>query len=263
MSYVKKQFDALFSSENANYLSSDGSYFEVDLDADGLPIPEHCENIQLQVISATMWWNTPNINKNNQHFHFFSTSTNQLYDIVLPEGIYSIGQIATTIDREVFIACGIQGLFTITADDATSRITIEFKNATDYIDFSKNDTFSDLLGFDKVITKGGANHFIAISQNPAQFSDISYFLVESNLTNSGISINGKAYNIISRILITAHAGSQIVYSPYKPSLIDASPCRYTRKKKLTFTLLTNKLENANTNGEYWSIQVRFSYLIKQ
>ena len=263
MSYLPRiEFDALFTSQNAIWKSSDGSQFDVVLDADGFDIPPNAENIQCGVINAELWWNTPNITTDNNEFKFSFNNGVSWVSVLLPTGIYSIQQLDKTIDIYVKNYTGLSGLFNLSSDDAQGKTVFTFSRATDAVDFSITTGFGRLLGFNNVIS--GTPHLHNISPNVALFSDVSFFLVQcQEICDQGISVNGQYDSILARILITAHPGSQILYIPQNYTLCDATPLKNSFRKRIRFTLLTNDKKNANTQGEYWSVQLRISYLIQK
>ena len=257
MSYIKKSFDVLFSSDPANGAinrSADGSTFTVNLEGSGLGIPRNATNVNLQVVNSELWWNTPNIVA-GQNANFRYTTGGVTYTVVIPTGLYSVSQLDTAVNRET----GNQDLFLIEPDVGQGKIQITFKNAGDSIDFSYPQSFNDLIGFEaKSYPSPGANQTI-VGPNTAKFSETSYFLIQSDITNQGLLFNGTYDSIIAKILITSHPGSQVLYQPVNPTLIDASNLLGDRRRRYQFSLLTNTKERADTLGEYWSVQLRISY----
>ncbi len=257
MSYIKKSFDVLFSSDPANGAfnrSADGSTFQVELEGDGLGIPKNATNVNLQVVNSELWWNTPNIVV-GQNANFRYTTGGVTNTAVIPTGLYSVSQLDTSINRET----GNQDLFTLEPDVGQGKVQITFKNAGDSIDFTFSQSFNELLGFlPQVYTATTAGEVI-VGQNTAQFSGTSYFLIQSDITNQGLLFNGTYDSIIAKVLITSQPGSQILYQPVNPTLIDASNLLGDKRRRYNFSLLNNTKERADTNGEYWSVQLRISY----
>ncbi len=266
MSYIKKSFDVLFSSDPANGAtnrSSDGSTFTVELEGNGLAIPRNATNCSIQVVNSELWWNTPNIVVGqNANFDFTSTTIGGATvqgPIIIPTGLYSVTQLNTAIDREVFAVTGYNDVFILEPDVGQGKVQITFKNAGDSIDFGYTQSFNDLLGFEaKSYPSPGANQTI-VGPNTAKFSNTSYFLIQSDITNQGLLFNGTYDSIIAKILITSQPGSQVLYQPVNPTLIDASNLLGDRRRRYQFSLLTNTKERADTLGEYWSVQLRISY----
>ena len=246
-----------FSSDLANGAvnrSADGSTFTVELEGSGLGIPRNATNVNLQVLNSELWWNTPNIVV-GQNANFRYTTGGVTYTVVIPTGLYSVSQLDTTINRET----GNADLFLIEPDVGQGKVQITFKNAGDSIDFSYTQSFNELLGFEaKVYNSPGANQTV-VGPNTAKFSSTSYFLIQSDITNQGLLFNGTYDSIIAKILITSQPGSQVLYQPVNPTLIDAINLIGDRRRRYQFSLLTNTKERADTNGEYWSVQLRISY----
>jgi hypothetical protein len=259
MSYIKKSFDVNFSSDPANGAvnrSADGSTFTVELEGNGLGIPRNATNVNLQVVNSELWWNTPNIVV-GQNANFRYTFNGTYFTAVIPTGLYSVNTLNDVIDRETSNA-GYTGLFTLEPDVAQGKVQITFKYISS-IDFSYNQTFGELLGFlPQVYTTTTAGEVI-VGPNTAKFSNTSYFLIQSDITNQGLLFNGTYDSIIAKVLITSQPGSQLLYQPVNPTLIDAINLIGDRRRRYQFSLLTNTKERADTNGEYWSVQLRISY----
>ena len=268
MSYIKNSFDVVFSSDPENgavNISADGSTFQVELENNGLNIPKDAVNCNIEVINSEIWWNTPNITvgTNSNFAYNINAGATQIANI--QTGLYSVQQLNYSINASIYSETGFSNVFTILPNSATGKIEITFKNSNDSINFGYPQSFNELLGFEsKVYTSTGAGS-IKYGPNVAEFSKVSYFLIQSDITNQGLLFNGIYDNIIAKILITAKAqpaaGSQILYQPSIPTLINADNLISDRRRRYQFSLLTNKKERANTNSEYYSVQLRISYYI--
>ena len=267
MSVVQRSFDCLFSSnpeQGASNVSADGGSFNVRLDSDGFNIPPNALNPEIQVVSAELWWNTPNITEENNQISFNGIIR------TIPVGLYDL----PSLNSAVAYALGgtlSNSELTFTSDDAQGKVRMTFKEAGKYVDFSIPKSFHKLLGFDAsrypkptptnptpVSTAGQS----FTGQNQAGFSNVAYFLLQSSLIGKGILTNGNYNQIIAKILIPkgTGVGSQILYEPQNPTLIDASALKGdTGKRSYRFALLDSNGNQVDTLGEYWSLQVRVSY----
>lgn len=262
MSYIKNSFDVIFSSDPSNgaqQITPDGSTFAVELENNGLNIPKNAVNCNIEVINSELWWNIPNIviGKNANFAYIQASGITKV--AVIPTGLYSVSQLNSSINIAVVAETGDVNAFVLNPNSATGKIEITFKNALDTIDFSYTQSFNELLGFEEQkYSSPGAGGSI-VGPNIAQFSQVSYFLIQSDITTQGLLFNGTYDNIIAKVLITSQPGSQILYQPTNPTLINADNLIADRRRRYQFSLLTNKKERANTNGEYWSVQLRISY----
>lgn len=263
MSLVEKSFDILVSSDpemGAVNRSAGGGRFSVSLDnTDGFGIPKDAKNVNLQVIAGELWYNTPNIILGeNSKFEFKHNNTTT--NVNLPTGLYSVTQLNSSIDREVQKATGQSGLFSIKADDAQGKIDLTIKNSGDAVDFGASGSFNDLLGFDPTTITATTGLQTFTGQRVARFSDLAYYLLQSNMADEGLQINGSYEGIVAKILIDTKPSSQLLYQPPNPSIIDVTDnLRGNKNRNYTFSLLTSKGFEVDTLGEYWSFQIRVSY----
>ena len=264
MSVVKRSFDCLFSSnpnQGASNVSADGGSFNVRLDSDGFNIPPTALNPEIQVVSAELWWNTPNITEENNKFNYNGTT------VTIPVGLYDL----PSLNKTVQLALG-GPLVTFSSDDAQGKVVMTVKDTGKYVNFSIPNSIHKLLGFDasrypkptpnnqNPVTTTTGQSFTGETQ--AGFSNVAYFLLQSSLIGKGILTNGNYNQIIAKILIPkgTGVGSQILYEPQNPTLIDASALKGdTGKRSYRFALLDSNGNQVDTLGEYWSLQVRVSY----
>jgi len=249
----------------ATNISPDGSYFEVQLQ-DGLSIPKDALNINISVEEATIWWSVPNvITGENDKMYITGPDTADVitnYIITLPQGLYDLSGINAAIARELEIAgakIDPDPLITLSPDEATQRVQIRFNYATVSIDFTPNDTFRVILGFNsQVYTPVPDNPILA--PNVAAFNRVNYFLIHSDLTNKGIRFNNNYNQTIGQVLIDVAPGSQIVSRPFNPAKINAQELAGTSRTNLRFWITDDEDRRVNTNNEYWSARVVIHYL---
>lgn len=68
MNFIPEEISMIVSSNGAQNISQDGSYFEIGLQ-DGLKIPKDALNVNLSVEEATVWWVIPNITDVNNKLY--------------------------------------------------------------------------------------------------------------------------------------------------------------------------------------------------
>jgi hypothetical protein len=249
----------------ATNISSDGSYFEVQLQ-DGLSIPKDALNVNISVEEATIWWSVPNvITGENDKMYITGPDTADVitnYVITLPQGLYDLSGINSAIARELEIAgakIDPDPLITLSPDEATQRVQIRFNYATVSIDFQPNDTFRTILGFNSAIYTPVPNNPV-LAPNVAAFNRVNYFLIHSDLTNKGIRFNNNYNQTIGQVLIDVAPGSQIVSRPFNPARINAQEMAGSSRTNLRFWITDDEDRRVNTNNEYWSARVVIHYL---
>tara|TARA_R100001369_G_scaffold3331_1_gene10534 strand:- start:590 stop:1435 length:846 start_codon:yes stop_codon:yes gene_type:complete len=267
MSIVHKSTTLLFSSNPANgaqNVSADGSSFDVVL-ATPLMIHPSAVSCTLSVIQANIWNVSPNISPkfNNNIFNFTtSNSANPgTYNIVFPEGLYSIANFGGYISNFLTNQGLPADLITVSADDSTSQSVITFLDAGDSVNFTVTNSCREVLGFDSRIapTSGQIAGWSEYSDRQAEFNRVNSFLITSNIVSGGLPINTGGRNVIGSVPINVKTGSQINYDPQNSIEIEAIELSGNSKLNVSFQLRDQLLRLAPTAGEYWSIIVRISY----
>jgi hypothetical protein len=249
----------------ATNISSDGSYFEVQLQ-DGLKVPKDALNVNIAVEEATIWWSVPNIiTGENDKVYITGPDTLdvvQNFVLTIPQGLYDLAGINEAIARELESAgakIDPEPLITLSPDEATQKVQLRFNYATVSIDFTPNDTPRVILGFDSAVyTPVPENPLLA--PNVAAFNQVNYFLIHSDLTNKGIRFNNNYNQTIGQVLIDVSPGSQIVSKPFNPARINAPELAGATRTNLRFWLTDDEDRRVNTNNEYWSARIVIHWL---
>jgi hypothetical protein len=247
--------------------SSDGSYFEVQLQ-DGLKIPTDALNVNVSVEEATVWWVVPNIitGENNRMYISGPNTADVLttFSITIPQGLYDLSGLNQAVLRElenIGAKINPDPLINMTPDDATQKVEIRFNYNTVSIDFTQVDTPRDILGFNAQTY--GPFPIVptsVLAPNIAQFNQVNYFLIHSDLVNKGIRFNNNYNQTIAQVLIDVAPGSQIVSKPFNPAKINASELTGATRTYLRFWLTDDEDRRVNTNGEYWTARIVIHYL---
>ena len=125
-----------------------------------------------------------------------------------------------------------------------------------YVDFIPEDTFRDILGFNK--EQYGPFPIAPINDlapNVAAFNTVNSFYIGSDIVQRGIRINNSYNGIISQVLINVSPGSQIVSKPFNPAKSSAQELAGAKRSNLRFRLTDDKLRPVNTNSEFWTSRV--------
>ena len=265
---VPQEISMIVSSDPVNgstNVSSDGSYFEVQLQ-DSIKIPKDALNVNIAVEEATVWWTVPNIiTGENDKLYITGPDTSDVvtnYVITIPQGLYDLAGINEAIFRELESAgakVDPEPLIILSPDEATQKVELRFNYATVVIDFTPNDTPREILGFDSAV-------YSPVPDNPllaprvASFNRVNFFLIHSDLTNTGIRFNNNYNQTIGQVLIDVAPGSQIVSKPFNPARINADELAGTSRTNLRFWLTDDEDRRVNTNGEYWSARIVIHWL---
>jgi len=267
---VPEEISMIVSSDpnsGATNISSDGSYFEVQLQ-DGLKIPKDALNVNIAVEEATVWWVVPNIiTGQNDKLYITGPDTTdvvQNYVITIPQGLYDLAGLNQAVLRELENAgakIDPDPLITLTPDEPTQKVEIRFNYPTVEVNFTPTDTPRDILGFNGINYGPYVGAPINIlAPNIAQFNQVNYFLIHSDLTNKGIRFNNNYNQSLAQVLIDVAPGSQIVSKPFNPAKINAPELTGTSRTNLRFWLTDDEDRRVNTNGEYWTARIVIHYL---
>lgn len=188
----------------------------------------------------------------------------QGFTITIPQGLYDLAGLNQAIARELETEgarADPDPLITLNPDEATQKVEIRFNYNDVSVDFTQPNTFAEILGFNKVIYGPYPNAPISILANEtAQFNQINYFLIKSDLTNKGIRFNNNYNQTIGQVLIDVPPGSQITSNPRNPAKVNVQELSGATRTNLRFWLTDDKDRRVNTNGEYWSARIVIHYL---
>ena len=218
----------------------------------------------VEVLQAAVWNTSPNIAVEFGNYRFRFTYNESVYGFVIPDGLYSLTDLSTTISRLLANAGLASNLFILSGDQSTQKTVITYSVSGVRIDFTRPDSIRTVLGFDARlspvggISAAGQSDF---SDNTAVFNRINSFFVRSSMVNNGLPLNNVGSGIIAAIPITAAPGSQINYAPTIPIAVDASNLPGTTLQFISFDLLDQELRYVNTVGEDWSITLAIKYKI--
>lgn len=278
MSFVPEEISLIVSSDpdaGAINVSSDGSQFEIQLDGEGIQIPKDAINVNVSVEESTVWWVIPNIiTGENDTLYIYgdndaTPAVPQLFTVVIPQGLYDLAGLNQAVQAEleslgartVSASGDPLSLINLTADDATQKVRIRFNYTNVYVDFQPNNTPRQILGFDAQQYGPFAGAPLSIlAPNTAQFNQVNYFLIHSDLVNKGIRFNNSYNQTVAQVLIDVAPGSQIVSTPFNPAKCNAQELAGSKRTNLRFWLTDDKQRNVNTNGEYFTARIVIHYM---
>ena len=210
--------------------------------------------------------NTPDILTNGIYSFSRVRPANVIQDtfiITIPKGLYDLGGLNQAILRELENE-GAQNdpnpLIVLTADEPTQKVEIRFNYDNVSVDFTQPNTPREILGFQSAVYGPYATApENVLAPDIAQFNQVNYFLLHSDLVNKGIRFNNNYTQTISQVLIDVPPGSQIVSTPFNPAKTNANELKGVKRTLLRFWITDEKNNRIDTNGEYWSARIVIKY----
>tara|TARA_R110000850_G_scaffold4481_2_gene20283 strand:+ start:503 stop:1615 length:1113 start_codon:yes stop_codon:yes gene_type:complete len=184
--------------------------------------------------------------------------------VTIPQGLYDLAGLNQTIQRGLENA-GAQvdpnPLLVFSSDAATQKVELRVNHDDVTVDFRPNDTPRIILGFDSLLYGPYPSAPIEfLAPNIAEFNQVNYFLIHSDLVNRGIRFNNSYNQTIAQVLIDVAPGSQIISTPFNPAKSSANELAGAKRTNLRFFLTDDRQRRVNTNGEFWTARVVITYL---
>ena len=187
------------------------------------------------------------------------------YVITIPQGLYDLSGLNSAVQRELENAgarIDPDPLVVFSPDDATQKVELRVNYNDVSVDFTPVDTPRVILGFNSLVYGTYPTAPIEIlAPNIAEFNQVNYFLIHSDLVNKGIRFNNRYNQTISQVLIDVAPGSQIIHKPFNPAKINAQELAGAKRTNLRFYITDDKQRTVNTNSEYWTARVVIDYLM--
>lgn len=275
---IEKSKTHFFSSSpllGAKQRSVDGSKFEVRLDTP-IMVPPSAIDATIECVAANVWRTSPNISAvlgNNilYYNHFDGVLTSLLQPLVIPDGLYSIDGLDTTISRllqatpnpsnpAIYFTGKEINFF---GDKPTQRVFVELAPEFGLVGGPPSiltpNNLAQTLGFDVSPATGfGGTHG---AQNIATLNKLNSYVIHTNLVHGGIAVNNIHDNILTEIQLTAAPGDLLAYRPYIPYVIDGTHLKSGPIDLIEFRLTNELGEAVDTAGEDWSFSVVVKYKV--
>lgn len=221
-----------------------------------IEIPHRAKNLTLQLTQATIWWTVLNISveKQNNLFRLIvKGAPDVVYDITIPDGLYSVSDLNNAINRELINQGLVSGLVILTPDNATGRVLLTLSELDLRIEWITGSMFL-LTGFSEGQFVPAADFttgaYSELAPNVAQFSDISSFLVHTTLLGGGgIPIGDMLDNVSGQVQITSPPGSLINFQPQNPVRLDVSHLAGTNINEAQFYITDQLNREVDFNSE--------------
>lgn len=247
----------------AQNVTQQGSEFTVQLN-NPIAIPPGAINCTLEVNSATLVWIMPNISATleNDIFDFIHLATP--YQIVIPNGLYSLSDLSLLFSRE-FVALGLASdLINFTANNATQQVVVTFPYIGTQCDFASSpESVRTVLGFDAVLVPAAPStaNESATSTNRAVFNSITNFLLSCDLVEDGIPTNSTGRNVVADIDINVAPGSVLNYRPRNPVQAPARGLIGHIRNIINVRLTDQDGRPVDTFGEFYSVLIVLKYTV--
>ena len=187
------------------------------------------------------------------------------YVITIPQGLYDLSGLNQAIQRDLEnkgARIDPDPLIVFAPDDATQKVELRVNYDDVSVDFTQPDTPRAILGFDSLVYGTYPSVPIEVlAPNIAEFNQINYFLIHSDLVNKGIRFNNRYNQTISQVLIDVAPGSQIIHKPFNPAKSNAQELAGAKRNNMRFYITDDKQRTVNTNGEYWTARIVIDYLL--
>lgn len=221
-------------------------------------IPDDDRNITLELHSGEIWWTVLNIKLGINDAFRLEVDGDAVYDITIEPGLYNTSALNSAINSALINEGLASGLITLTAQNSTGKVLLSFSVIGLQVTWVAGSMF-ELLGFtsgqlvpDPTFTTGP---YSELAPNIANFSDISSFLVHTNLVRGGIPLGDTTSQAIANIQINVPPGSLINFAPNRVIQIDANHLRGTTTVEASFWITDQLNRTIDFNGEYFSLLI--------
>ena len=264
---VLQSFSILATSDPANgarFTSPLTNEFTVDCSVYPIYVPGNAKSCRLKVTQASIPYVSPNIVANvNDTFTFYYPTLLDQNDIIIPQGLYGLSDLAATIQLGLSNLALPTNLFTFYGDQSTQHLYIT-TNQSLQMDFSVPRNFAAILGFNQQKYPLASLSTIAqifYSPNAAGFDTLTSYLLSSDIISTGIPINGSySATIIASIPISnVSVGGRLVYDPQNAQPVMCNELIGNKKTTMRFSLLDNRGKNIDMLNQYWSAIVTIEY----
>lgn len=231
-----------------------------------IEIPITAHNITLELHSAEIWWTVLNIKLGINDQFQLEVQGDAVYTVTVEPGLYDTSSLNTAINNGLVNQGLASGLVTLTADNSTGKVFLSLSIAGLQVEWIPASMFA-LLGFtsgqlvpDPTFTVGA---FSELAPNIASFSDVSSFIVHTNLVQGGIPLGDTASQAIANVQITAPPGSLINFAPNRVIQLNVNHLRGTIINEASFWVTDQLNRILDFNGEYFSLLVIIRYMSDQ
>lgn len=230
--------------------------------------PPEAYNIRLELRQATIWWTANNIETGvNDSFRFLvSGDPSSPYDITLDSGLYDISALNSAVNNALINEGLASNLLTFSGDNATQKVILTFSAAGQRVEWVAG-SFFELCGFNtgQFVPAAGftVGAYSEAAGSVANFSDVSSFLIHTDLVRNGIPQGDQEHLMIADIPISVAPGSQQLYQPALPIEIDCPHLRGSSVSQFSVWITDQNNRGLNFNGENFTILLIIKYMVDE
>ena len=167
----------------------------------------------MALIRLETYYSFPNIDDSNNMFRYSPNKGANWFNIVLPEGSYEINKINEAIKdamkaNDHYDKSNNNSFIEISPNRATLKAKIEISHEDYEVDFSVNNSLSQVLGFSKKIYKKGRHE----GERPVNILSINSILVHCDVIG-GSYVNGSQETVIYSFFPDVEPGMKIIEKP--------------------------------------------------
>ncbi len=247
-----------------------GNFFDVQY-KNAIVIPSHSWDITVELVQAQIWWSARNVHgdenpleKNN--LFRLEVDGDAVYDVEIDPGLYNVSDLNSAVNNALINEGLTSGLVILSADRATGKILLTLTTANLQVEWVSMSFFA-LVGFNEsqLVPNGGftSGVFSELGPNIANFSDISSFLVHTNLVQGGIPLGDIENQTIANVQITVPPGGLINYQPNNPIRLNAPHLRGTVISENSFYVTDQLNRPVDFGGEFFSLMVLIRYQVDE
>lgn len=198
------------------------------------------------LISFHTYHSEANIEETNNHLYYRVPTHPTWQELRIPVGAYTIDDLADAIDSLL-----PKGLFIdIAPSNNTQQCSI---HSNVYIDFSRPETFNDLLGFEKIILEPEKTY---VSTQQIRLTHIDVLRIHCNLVKGNYD-NGDPSHILYEFSATVPPGYKIVEAPHDILYL---PINTRTINNIVVTITDQENKKVNFRGEPINVQLHLKRL---
>ena len=264
--YSSSYFFTSSTAAGAVNVSADGSQFAVAL-TNPIAIPPDAVAVELGVLSANIWNNSPNIGPglgpglvDDYKFQYTtSLAPAGVYNITFPTGLYSLAAISSFLSTQFVNNGHPSNLFTLSGAAATGLAYITILTLGDTAHFEQAGSIGSILGFAAAAVTSTVANETVYGTSVAALNRNNIYLIFTDLIPGGIPTNSSAAGLIAAVPIAASPGSIIIWEPTNVLWTPAQSLAGGRRSNIRFRLTNERSEATPTAGETWSFTISIRY----
>ena len=261
MSYQEQSFSWLFSSNpalGAREISPSGSTFTTFLQ-EGFTIPPNSFGIEVGCVSASVWYNQPNVTEENNIFTF-ERNDGAILTVTLPVGLYSFDELNRTLKNLLLFTYNITNYSwsPVQSTQRVSEVFIVTPNPSIIRTYWNLGSPQNLLGFNlgRFTSNPVGTSGSYVGDTTAKFNQIDFYLIKTSLLSKGIRVNNKYSGVIAQVGISGPAGSLIDFLPQNIQWTSAGELGNGSTVTNVTTILTDSNgKPVETFGESFSVNL--------